>query len=112
MLAYTWSIPIPVFIEEMLMNQVLKGQGVVEDAGGGQLFDLSSRAELKRWGWYDGDAEGGQLTWSLDERILVWHIATSIYMSCWWHKKRHTTTNTKQPKAVRRWRRSLTTCSS
>ncbi|CAN6227369.1 unnamed protein product [Urochloa humidicola] len=140
-LAYSWTIPVSEFIDDLLVNQVLKGECASvksratgglevraripyqgedehvreegsdgrsdriaevdeeedvypEGSEGGQdkdhLFDCRGRAELKRWGLYK--VKGG-LTWSVEERILVWHIATNVYLS-WWDKE-----HTKQPKA-------------
>ncbi|WVZ83538.1 hypothetical protein U9M48_030675 [Paspalum notatum var. saurae] len=108
-MAYSSRLPVPSLIKDLLVKQVLKGDGVsgdgVEEAAGrsnnnselpedaryARLFDSRGRAELKRWGLYDGDIVYS-LTWSLDERILVWHIATNIFLS-WWRseKKQHTT---------------------
>ncbi|WVZ83485.1 hypothetical protein U9M48_030627 [Paspalum notatum var. saurae] len=108
-MAYSSRLPVPALIKDLLVKQVLKGEGVsgdgVEEAAGrsnnnselpedaryARLFDSRGRAELKRWGLYDGDIVYS-LTWSLDERILVWHIATNIFLS-WWRseKKQHTT---------------------
>ncbi|KAJ1269943.1 hypothetical protein BS78_06G016900 [Paspalum vaginatum] len=113
-MAYSWRLPAPALVKDLLVKQVLRGEGVVSGGGGGadeaagrsnndsqppedarypQLFDSRGRAELKRWGLYDGDIVYS-LTWSLDERILVWHIATNVFLS-WWRseKKQHTSTN-------------------
>ncbi|CAN6227367.1 unnamed protein product [Urochloa humidicola] len=148
-LAYSWSIPVSEFVDDLLVNQVLKGEcasvrsratgglegraripsqqelldgevggveehvreegsegrfdGIREDdeeydeiyteegSEVGQdkdhdLFDSRGRVELKRWGLYKVG-----LTWSVEERIVVWHIATNVYLSC--------TKQPKQPKA-------------
>jgi len=118
-MAYSSCLPAPALVKDLLVKQVLRGEGVSsdgvsaeeaagrshnnsqlpEDARYAQLFDCRGRAELKRWGLYDGDIVYS-LTWSLDERILVWHIATNIFLS-WWRseKKQHTTNNDDDKKA-------------
>uniref|UniRef100_A0A0E0EIW0 DUF4220 domain-containing protein n=1 Tax=Oryza meridionalis TaxID=40149 RepID=A0A0E0EIW0_9ORYZ len=82
------QFPIPSKGEEEEEGSASHGSRPEADADD-QLFDSKGRAELKRWGLY----EGGQtlngeerLTWSVEERILVWHLATNIYLT-WWNKK-------------------------
>ncbi|KAK3140766.1 hypothetical protein QOZ80_5AG0405520 [Eleusine coracana subsp. coracana] len=70
-LAYSWSIPISALIEKLLMDKVLACEG--DD----DLFDSRGQAELKRWGLYEHKG----LDWSLENRIIMWHIATSMYLS-------------------------------
>lgn len=79
-MAYSWSIPVSVFIEKLLMDKMLSSCG--EDRDGGQHFDSRGQEELKQRGLYEQEG----LDWSLENRIIVWHIATSIYLS-WWHMK-------------------------
>ncbi|KAF8687483.1 hypothetical protein HU200_043177 [Digitaria exilis] len=83
-LAYSWSVPVSPFIEKLLMDKVLSISSWQDDEDGGQrlLFDSRGQEELKRRGVYEQEG----LEWSLENRIVVWHIATSIYLS-WWHKK-------------------------
>lgn len=79
-LAYSWSIPVSAFIEKLLMDKVLSSCG--EDRDGGQHFDSRGQEELKQRGLYEQEG----VDWSLENRIIVWHMATSIYLS-WWRKK-------------------------
>ncbi|CAD6256232.1 unnamed protein product [Miscanthus lutarioriparius] len=93
-LAYSWSIPVSAFIEKVLMDKVLSS---CEDGDGDQYFDSRGQKELKQRGLYEQEG----LDWSLENRIIVWHMATSIYLS-WWHKKQaeaRTTETTALPMA-------------
>lgn len=69
-----------------------------DDDNGQRHFDSRGQGELKQRGLYEQEG----LDWSLENRIVVWHIATGMYLS-WWHKKQaeanttETTTTTPAP---------------
>lgn len=83
MQAYSWSIPVPERIEQLVAKQVDQSRGIESDANEDHIFNSRGRAALDMMGLYDGPKG---LRWSidseLDESILVWHIATKIYL-CW-----------------------------
>ncbi|CAO2187334.1 unnamed protein product [Urochloa humidicola] len=92
--AYSWSIPVSAFIEKLLVDHVLASDR-------GHPFNSIGQAKLKEWGLYGGlgrhDAE--DLAWSMEERIVVWHIATNIYLS-WWDNKQPAAAEKKKAEAV------------
>ncbi|XP_006659907.1 uncharacterized protein LOC102718017 [Oryza brachyantha] len=73
--AYSRSIPVPELIPDLLVNHVLKIRSG-DDDDHNNLFDSKGQAELKRWGLYERG-----LTWSVEERVVVWHLATNVYLS-------------------------------
>ncbi|KAL6885470.1 hypothetical protein ACP4OV_010249 [Aristida adscensionis] len=89
-LAYSSSIPVPEFIEELLVDQVFRSfTGASEPwPDPNRLFDSVGTSELKRLGLYDKwGLHEDQLAWSLEEKILVWHIATDIYLTSAYKKQ-------------------------
>uniref|UniRef100_A0A0D3GX70 DUF4220 domain-containing protein n=1 Tax=Oryza barthii TaxID=65489 RepID=A0A0D3GX70_9ORYZ len=87
-----YQFPIPSKGEEEVVEEGSASQGSrqeaeADDENTNLLFDSKGRAELKRWGLYKGG-----LTWSVEERILVWHLATNIYLT-WWNKKQQKQAN-------------------
>jgi hypothetical protein len=72
-LAYSWSVPVSKLIQENLANFSIR-----------QLRDFSLEEKLRRWGLYE------KLEWTVEETILVWHIATDLYL--FWYNTDGTTT--------------------
>ncbi|XBI14839.1 hypothetical protein VPH35_057359 [Triticum aestivum] len=77
-MAYSSSIPVSPFIQDLVVDYLLSKEGDLrlfkDDHDSLVHFDSRGQAELRRWGLYEG------LTWSVEEKILVWHIATNIYI--------------------------------
>ncbi|KAM3198375.1 hypothetical protein ACQJBY_073493 [Aegilops geniculata] len=77
-MAYSSSIPVSPFIQELVVDYILSKGGDLRlfshDDDSLVHFDSRGQAELRRWELYEG------LTWSVEEKILVWHIATNIYI--------------------------------
>ncbi|XP_037417235.1 uncharacterized protein LOC119280510 [Triticum dicoccoides] len=77
-MAYSSSIPVSPFIQDLVVDYLLSKEGDLRlfshDHDSLVHFDSRGQAELSRWGLYEG------LTWSVEEKILVWHIATNIYI--------------------------------
>jgi hypothetical protein len=78
--------------EEAGAKEGLEGQPDKDDH---HLFDSMGRAQLKRWGLYNDD-----LTWSIEDRVLVWHIATSVYLDWWYEMTRSTTKQAPMAEAI------------
>ncbi|OEL28644.1 hypothetical protein BAE44_0010337 [Dichanthelium oligosanthes] len=76
-LAYSGSIPVSMSIKNLVVGQVLKSKTILHSS---PYNILNSRGQgvLKRWNLYD------DLAWSVDteleESILIWHIATDVYL--------------------------------
>ncbi|XBI13981.1 hypothetical protein VPH35_140633 [Triticum aestivum] len=79
MLSYSTSIPVSAFIEQLMVKQLLKlrNNGWSPD----EIIMAEGREALQRWGLY------GRLDWSVEESIVVWHLATDLYLS-WWKEER------------------------
>ncbi|OEL33597.1 hypothetical protein BAE44_0005385 [Dichanthelium oligosanthes] len=98
-LAFSWSIPVPELIGQLVAEQVdrtRKDESIVaSEASEDHIFNSRGRAALRRRGLYhdhDGSTSKG-LRFSidgdgieLDKSILVWHIATKIYL-CWFYRQ-------------------------
>jgi hypothetical protein len=85
MLIYTSSVPVLPGISELLKIQVKASQNVDKESPD-HIQNSRGRAALKRRpGLYE------ELDWSvdtdLDMTILVWHIATHVYLS--WYEANH-----------------------
>ncbi|WVZ49114.1 hypothetical protein U9M48_000495 [Paspalum notatum var. saurae] len=83
--AYSTSTPVSAFIRRLVVDRIVRKGRDLEarnnrDGMVSSHFDSRGQEELTNWGLYDG------LSWSVEEKILVWHIATNIYTSSW-HKK-------------------------
>jgi hypothetical protein len=86
MLVYTSSVAVPAELGELLREQMRESEQVDTDSLD-HIRNSRGRAALKRRpGLYE------ELRWSmdteLDESILVWHIATHVYLS--WYEGKHT----------------------
>uniref|UniRef100_A0A0D9UWV9 DUF4220 domain-containing protein n=1 Tax=Leersia perrieri TaxID=77586 RepID=A0A0D9UWV9_9ORYZ len=86
-LAYSSFIPVSSSIERMLIQQVLKSKSTNEH-GLDHIRNSCGRAVLKSFRLYE------RLAWSiipellgLEKSILVWHIATEVYL-CWYMRNR------------------------
>lgn len=84
-LAYSWSVPVPVRVEQLVVEQVLRS-GNVGWRSVDHIANSRGRAALKSSRLYeeldwrvDPDGELG-----LEASILKWHVATDIYLS-WYH---------------------------
>lgn len=78
--AYSTSVPVSAFIQELLVEHVVsKGPDLDNRKNRNVMisshFDSRGQEVLRNWGLFEG------LAWSMEEKILVWHIATNIYMS-------------------------------
>jgi hypothetical protein len=82
-LVYTTSTPVPANFSQLLEKQLLLSVGVNNDSPD-HINNSRGRAVLKRMGWHE------ELAWSVDikleESILMWHIATHVYLSCYEEK--------------------------
>ncbi|PNT71088.1 hypothetical protein BRADI_2g22911v3 [Brachypodium distachyon] len=78
--AYSCSIPVSAFIEQLMVKQVLL-KNKDERWSPDQILMAEGREALKRWGLY------GRLSWSVEESILVWHLSTDLYLR--WYKEEH-----------------------
>ncbi|XP_051199052.1 uncharacterized protein [Lolium perenne] len=87
MLVYTSSVPVSPHISELLKKQVKQSHNVNKE-NPDHIRNSRGRATLKRRRpeLYE------ELRWSVDSEfgvsILVWHIATHIYLS--WYERKHT----------------------
>ncbi|CAM0948410.1 unnamed protein product [Alopecurus aequalis] len=83
-LVYTSSVPVPADFRKLLEKQLLCSVGVSGESPD-HIQNSRGRAVLKRSGWHE------ELAWSveiqLDESILVWHIATQVYLTCCYDAK-------------------------
>jgi hypothetical protein len=83
-MAYSSSIPVPPRIKQLLVERVLKSEGISESSPG-HIRNSRGRAVLESRGLCEG-----LLAWSidieLDESIVVWHIVTDLYL-CWFKKQ-------------------------
>ncbi|TVU49968.1 hypothetical protein EJB05_01316, partial [Eragrostis curvula] len=75
-LAYSWSVPITNFIRNQMVVQSTRIRRW-EPVG---IINVQGQEELRRWGLYE------KLDWSVEESILVWHVATDLYL-CWYKQK-------------------------
>ncbi|TKW03038.1 hypothetical protein SEVIR_7G040700v4 [Setaria viridis] len=80
---YSSSIPVPACIKQLVVEQVLKSEGTLESTPE-HIHNSRGREALEKRGLYEN------LAWSidigLDESILVWHIATDLYL--YWYKEK------------------------
>ncbi|KAL6650372.1 hypothetical protein ACP70R_009297 [Stipagrostis hirtigluma subsp. patula] len=76
--AYSGSISVPSCIKQLIVAQVLKSEGASESSPE-HIHNSRGQAVLKSRRCYEG-----LLAWSIDidleESILVWHIATDLYL--------------------------------
>ncbi|CAN6275121.1 unnamed protein product [Urochloa humidicola] len=81
-IAYSWSIHVPASIKELVVDQVLKSEGISESSPY-HINNSRGRAAIESKEVYK------ELVWSvdidLDESILSWHIATDLYL--YWCKE-------------------------
>lgn len=93
MLAYSWSIPISASIEQLLVKQLLKNVRRNPDQkwNPDEIIMAQGREAMQRWGLYD------DLDWGVEESILVWHLATDIYL--YWYKEQQKGTGRHQDDA-------------
>jgi len=73
-LVHSSSITVPASVEQLQQQHIPH-----DDGGRGQLFNFWGPAALRSWGLHE------RHSWSVEETILVWHIATAVYTS--WYKK-------------------------
>uniref|UniRef100_A0ACD5X710 Uncharacterized protein n=1 Tax=Avena sativa TaxID=4498 RepID=A0ACD5X710_AVESA len=83
-LVYTSSTLVPANFSQLLENQLVQSKGANGDSRD-HIINSRGQAALKRTGWHD------ELAWSVDiqleESILVWHLATHVYLS--WYGEKH-----------------------
>ncbi|GJN24512.1 hypothetical protein PR202_gb12256 [Eleusine coracana subsp. coracana] len=87
-LACSWSIPVSPFVKQMILKQVLEScSDDIDETSPDHILNSRGRAVLKRKSQQLYD----RLQWSVDpdelsleETILVWHMATDIYLR--WYK--------------------------
>uniref|UniRef100_A0A0E0MN51 DUF4220 domain-containing protein n=1 Tax=Oryza punctata TaxID=4537 RepID=A0A0E0MN51_ORYPU len=84
-LSYSWSIPVSEFIEQLVVKELQKN-GRPRDPD--HIINLQLREVLKRRGL---DEEPEELDWTVEESILVWHIATDLYLRCYKEKQQKAT---------------------
>ncbi|CAM0908436.1 unnamed protein product [Alopecurus aequalis] len=84
-LVYTSSTPVPANFSQLLHKQLTGPSLGVSIESPDHINNSRGRAVLKRMGWHK------ELAWSVDiqleESILVWHVATHVYLS--WYDERH-----------------------
>uniref|UniRef100_A0A0E0JE68 DUF4220 domain-containing protein n=1 Tax=Oryza punctata TaxID=4537 RepID=A0A0E0JE68_ORYPU len=85
-LAYSGSILVSSYIEQLLVEQILKSIRFSSPADPDHIRNSRGRVVLKSYGLYES------LAWSVDpeelgleESILAWHIATQVYL-CWYRE--------------------------
>ncbi|VAI39207.1 unnamed protein product [Triticum turgidum subsp. durum] len=86
MLVYTSSIPVPEDFSELLREQMLQSVGVSTESPD-HIQNSRGQAALKRMGISQEELLSWNVDIELDESILVWHIATHVYLS--WHDVRY-----------------------
>jgi hypothetical protein len=83
-MVYLSSIPVPSRIKQLLVEGVLKSEGI-SDSSPIHIRNSRGRAALESRGLCEG-----LLAWSiyieLDESVVVWHIITDLYL-CWFKKQ-------------------------
>uniref|UniRef100_A0ACD5WLM6 Uncharacterized protein n=1 Tax=Avena sativa TaxID=4498 RepID=A0ACD5WLM6_AVESA len=83
-LVYSTSTPVPANFSELLEKQLVQSVGISNESRD-HINNSRGRAALKRMGCHD------ELAWSVDiqleESILVWHVATHVYLT--WYDKKH-----------------------
>ncbi|CAL4951691.1 unnamed protein product [Urochloa decumbens] len=81
-LVHSSSITVPAFVEQLLQEHIAENasdrRSVPDDHG--HLFNSRGPAALRSWGLHE------RHSWSVEETILVWHIATAVY-TCWYKKQ-------------------------
>ncbi|WVZ83501.1 LOW QUALITY PROTEIN: hypothetical protein U9M48_030643 [Paspalum notatum var. saurae] len=84
-MVYSSSIPVPPRIKQLLVLQVLKSEAASESSPD-HIHNSRGRAALKsRPGLYDEVMAWSIDTVELEDSILIWHIATDIYL--YWFRK-------------------------
>ncbi|XP_040257213.1 uncharacterized protein [Aegilops tauschii subsp. strangulata] len=79
-LVYTSSIPVPADFSQMLEKQLQRSKDVNKESPD-HIHNSRGRAALKRMGISQEELAWWSVDIPLDESILVWHIATHVYLS-------------------------------
>ncbi|KAJ1269932.1 hypothetical protein BS78_06G015800 [Paspalum vaginatum] len=83
---YSSLIPVPPCIKQLLVQQVLKSSEAASESSPDHIHNSRGRAALKsRPGLYDEVMAWSIDTVELEDSILIWHIATDIYL--YWFRK-------------------------
>uniref|UniRef100_A0ACD5XF49 Uncharacterized protein n=1 Tax=Avena sativa TaxID=4498 RepID=A0ACD5XF49_AVESA len=94
-LVYSTSTPVPANFSQLLEKQLVRSVGVSNESRD-HINNSRGRAALKRMGCHD------ELAWSVDiqleESILVWHVATHVYLS--WYDEKHSASQTNLANAI------------
>ncbi|KAF7006378.1 hypothetical protein CFC21_021427 [Triticum aestivum] len=71
----------------LLLKEQLRGSVGVDEENAEHIQNSRGRAALKKKGLYDDELLAWSVDTELDQSILVWHIATHVYLS--WYKAEH-----------------------
>ncbi|VAI42500.1 hypothetical protein VPH35_103007 [Triticum aestivum] len=86
MLVYTQSIPVPEDFSHLLDRQLRRSVSIIKESPD-HIQNSRGQAALKRMGIPQEELVSWSVGIELDESILVWHIATHVYLS--WHDERY-----------------------
>uniref|UniRef100_N1QZ82 DUF4220 domain-containing protein n=1 Tax=Aegilops tauschii TaxID=37682 RepID=N1QZ82_AEGTA len=80
-LVYTSTIPVPADLSQLLEKQLLPMHIRYQTSGRDDINNSRGRVALKRMGVSQEELACWSVDIELDESILVWHIATHVYLS-------------------------------